>query len=514
MPHCCAAAGWASPPVCSSLAYPLVHAPRRLGGTIGLVQRSGGAVGLANLVKPLFTSRRRGLVSTAALGSLVFFDDYSSILIVGNSLRPLIAAVRISRAKLAFISHAVGVCLASLSPVSSWVGLQLGYLAATYEQLGALGGAGAAFGQADPFVGFLTTLPVRYFPLSMLAYVAIVAATATDHGPMAAEEANAARAADALEARAAAAGGVAASVSIDLADAEQPGASLGPTDPRPGTPLRSRNALIPFSTVVVVAACGMLVQGATAVAALPAAIRPPLTLVTALRYADSVTALVWGSAAGWLASLGLCLSQRLLSVDEAMQAWVGGIKDVLEPTIVLLLAWALGHVIADVGTATFLARALQAGLPAWGLAALVSLLSYVISFACGSSFGTMGILFPLVGPLALAVGGGDFAFVHRCFGAVMGGSLLGNVCSPISDTTILASLATRTPVDAHVKMSTPYVALAGLVALVFGDLAVGLGAYPPLAAIGVCTGVLYVAHKWLTRRQAALDARARAVPSS
>lgn len=457
---------------------------------------------------------------------MVFFDDYSSILIVGNSLRPLLAAVRISRAKLAFISHSVGVCLASLAPVSSWVGLQLGYLAATYEQIGALGGAGAAFAQADPFVGFLSTLPLRYFPLSLLAYVAIVAATATDYGPMAAEEAAAAEKADraeaskaALQAAAATSGGdppvvaspsPAGSIAVAKVDDSEAGAVLGPTDPRPGTPLRSRNAILPFSTVVVAAAGGMLVQGAAAVAALPAAIRPPLTLVTALRYADSVTALVWGSAAGWLASLGLCLGQRLLSVNEAMEAWVGGIKEVLEPTVVLLLAWALGSVIADVGTATFLATALQTGLPAWGLAALVSLLSYIISFACGSSFGTMGILFPLVGPLALAVGGGDFNFVHRCFGAVMGGSLLGNVCSPISDTTILASLATRTSVDAHVKTCAPYVGLAGFVALVFGDLAVGLGAYPPLAALGVCTGVLYVAHTVLARRQAALDARGRA----
>jgi len=236
-------------------------------------------------------------------------------------------------------------------------------------------------------------------------------------------------------------------------------------------------------------------------------VRPPVGPVTALRYADSVTALIWGSAAGWLASLSMSLSQRLLTLDESMEAWVGGIKEVLEPTVVLLLAWALGHVIADVGTANFLARALQAGLPAWGLGALVSLLSYIISFACGSSFGTMGILFPLVGPLALAVGGGDFAFVHRCFGAVMGGSLLGNVCSPISDTTILASLATRCPIDFHVQTCLPYVGLAGFVALVFGDLAVGLGLYSALPAVGVCTGVLYAAHILLARRQVSMDAR-------
>ena len=90
-----------------------------LGGTIGLVQKSGGALGLASLVKGLFTTKRRGGLSAIALASLVFFDDYSSILIVGNSLRPLIASVGMSAAKFAYIAHVFGVVLASLAPLSS-----------------------------------------------------------------------------------------------------------------------------------------------------------------------------------------------------------------------------------------------------------------------------------------------------------------------------------------------------------------------------------------------------------
>ena len=104
-----------------------------LGGCIGLVQRSGGALGLAGLVQRFFDTRRKGLLSTIGLGGLVFFDDYSSILIVGNSLRPLVRSVKIATAKFAFVAHTVGVCISSMSPISSWVGMQIGFIGGVCE---------------------------------------------------------------------------------------------------------------------------------------------------------------------------------------------------------------------------------------------------------------------------------------------------------------------------------------------------------------------------------------------
>ena len=100
------------------------------------MQRSGGALGLASLVKGVFNTRRKGLLSSIGLGSLVFFDDYSSILIVGNSLRPLVRSVKIAAAKFAFVAHTVGVVIASMSPISSWVGMQIGFIGGVYEGLG------------------------------------------------------------------------------------------------------------------------------------------------------------------------------------------------------------------------------------------------------------------------------------------------------------------------------------------------------------------------------------------
>ena len=159
-----------------------------------------------------------------------------------------------------------------------------------------------------------------------------------------------------------------------------------------------------------------------------------------------------------------------------------------------------GAVIADVGTADFIAGALQTGLPAWSLPALVSALCYIISFASGSAIGTMGIVFPLVGPLAMRLSGGSVGFLQQCFGAIMGSSLFGNLCSPLSDTTILTVLATRCTVADHIATCIGYTALVGAISLVFGDLAVGLGLYGALPALGVCVGLLLAIKAVLGKR--------------
>lgn len=449
-----------------------------LGGMLGLVQKSGGALGLAGLVKNFFTSRRRGGFSAMGLGALVFFDDYSSILIVGNSLRPLLRTVKLSAAKFAYIAHIMGVVLASLAPLSSWVGIQIGYLAAAYSQLG------PAWANADPFLGFLKTIPYRFLPLASLLLLTASIGSGRDFGSMLEEERQAQQPS----------GATADVAAMKTTEQPQPAVEqqqeAGPLDPSPGTPLRARNALLPFIAVLAASFSGMVSQGLAAIAAMPEAVRPAASIITALRYSDSVTALIWGSACGWFASLALTLGQHIMTLSESMQAWVDGAKDVLEPTMVLILAWALGAVIADVGTAEFLATALQSGLPAFALPALISLLCWAISFACGSSIGTMGIVFPLVGPLALRMSGGDSAFIHKCFGAIMGGSLFGNLCSPISDTTILTVLATRCDLSTHVRTALLYSATAGIISLVLGDLAVGLGLYGPAVALALIGGTL------------------------
>jgi|MDSY01.2.fsa_nt_gb Na+/H+ antiporter NhaC len=437
-----------------------------LGGTIGLVQKGGGAQGLAKSLKRFAKDARSCLATSASLAALIFFDDYASILIVGNSFRPLLPLLNVCKEKFAMLLHFVAVCVSASSPVSSWIGLQVGSVSTATAGITA---AGAKL--PDPFILTMSTLPYRFFPVCALAFVVALITTNKDFGPMA----------DAV-AKTELGGGGAASTKDDAG----PAPDMGELEPSPGTPLRAVNALVPFGTIIAGTLGGMVLGGRAAIAAQPGFVKgTPISLVQALSNGDSVVALLWGSTLGMLSAMMLLLGQKLLDLSTAMETFVKGMGDVIEPIIVLSLAWALGGIITATGTADFIAQGLTAGgLPAWGLPAITTILSYLISFATGSSFGTMGILFPLIGPLAWQLGGGDVNILKHCFGCVLGGSLFGNVFSPIADTTILTQLATRVPLQDHVATTVPYAALIGILAIVLGDLPIGLGLYGPFVAIG------------------------------
>ena len=147
------------------------------------------------------------------------------------------------------------------------------------------------------------------------------------------------------------------------------------------------NAVLPFVTVILTAFIGMYVAGYDAIQALPAADRPVMSLINVFSNSDSVSALIWASTLGWLVSLTLVLAQRMMSLHTALEAWIGGICEVIEPTIVLLLAWALGDVIAACQTAPYIASALGDHLPVHLLPFIATLMAYIISFATGSGAG-------------------------------------------------------------------------------------------------------------------------------
>jgi Na+/H+ antiporter NhaC len=436
-----------------------------LGGTIGLVQKGGGAQGLAQSLKRFAKDARSCLATSASLAALIFFDDYASILIVGNSFRPLLPLLNVCREKFAMLLHFVAVCVSATSPVSSWIGLQVGSVSTATAGITSTGAK-----LPDPFILTMSTVPYRLFPLCALAFVVALIVTNKDFGPMA-------DAISKLEREAVSPGGV---------DESGPAPDMGDLEPSPETPLRAINAIVPFGTIIAGTLGGMVLGGRATIAASPDFVKgTPISLVQALSNGDSVIALLWGSTLGMLASLSMLLGQRLLDLDQAMTTFVAGMRDVIEPIIVLSLAWALGSIITATGTADFIARALMAGgLPVWGLPAITTILSYLISFATGSSFGTMGILFPLIGPLAWQLGNKNVNVLKHCFGAILGGSLFGNVFSPIADTTILTQLATRVPLQDHVTTSYPYAILIGILAIVLGDLPIGLGLYGPFAALG------------------------------
>jgi len=320
-------------------------------------------------------------------------------------------------------------------------------------------------------------LPYRLFLLAILAFVVALLATDKDFGPMQ---------------KAVAASNAAAPAAASTSGGDG-GVSMGGLAPDPGTPLRAANALLPFAAIVAATLAGMTLDGHAALIAKGATSAPGL--VASLSAGNSVLGLLWGSTTGMLTAMALLLGQKILTLSAVMETFVAGMKDVLEPVIVLALAWSLGGIIGLTGTADFIAKGLLAGgLPLWALPSITSVLAYAISFATGSSFGTMGILFPLIGPLAWTLGGGSLPVLLHCFGAVYGGSLFGNMFSPIADTSILTCLATKTKLQDHVATSAPYCGLVALLCLVLGHLPIGLGLYGPFVALAAVvaaqTGVL------------------------
>ncbi|MEL7060900.1 MAG: Na+/H+ antiporter NhaC family protein [Acidobacteriota bacterium] len=461
-----------------------------LGAMIGLVSRSGGTRGIVEALRPWATSPRRGQTATVAMGTTVFFDDYANTLIVGPTMRPITDRLRVSREKLAYLVDSTAAPVVCLVPISTWVGFELGLIGDALERL------------ELPFEAyglFLQTIPYRFYPLLALVLVATIALSGRDRGPMLAAERRARR------------------TGKVLADDARPIADYGASElePPPEAPKRALNALVPIATVVLVTLLGLWRTGTTGLA-------ESGTDASGLRaiflYADSYKALLWASLAGTAVALVLPVLQRILTLGEAVAGAIAGMKSMFMALLVLTLAWSLSAVCSDLGTAAYLVEIGSQAVAPQLLPALTFVLAAVIAFATGSSWGTMGILEPLIVPFAhtlLLQSGhaiGDSTYMAVLLGSVasvLAGAVWGDHCSPISDTTVLSSMASGCDHIAHVRTQLPYALSVGLAAIVICSVPAGYGASPWLLLL-VAASLLVGGALWLGRR--ADDAPAAAEP--
>ncbi len=434
-----------------------------LGGMVGIISKSGGALGLANGFTKLATNRRRGQLAGWFMGLVIFFDDYANTLLVGTSMRPITDDLKISREKLAFLVDATAAPVASLAIVSSWIGMEVGAIG---QQLK----AGSV--NADAYGVFLQTIPYRFYPILMLVFGFTLVFSRRDFGPMLS-----------AEIRAIKKGKVKGDNAKPVSDFDSEG--LRPIE---GKPQRWINALLPVFTVVFVVMLGMWLDGRAAL--LEKNPNGNWGVMEAFTSGDSFKALMWASFLGCMVAAVCSLSQRILGIRQVMDAWLQGVKSMVGAMVILVLAWAMGSVCKDVGTARWLVGAIGDWLPVGLLPAAVFLVAAVVSFSTGTSWGTMGILFPLVVPLALELGPGDMHLLLGAVSSVLAGSVWGDHCSPISDTTILSSMACSCDHVDHVRTQMPYALLVGGVSLVFGDLATGLELYPAWLGLFLASGVL------------------------
>jgi len=438
-----------------------------LGGMVGIIARNGGTMGIVESVTPFARTAKRGKIATWAAGLAIFFDDYANTLIVGNTMRPITDRLRISREKLAYIVDSTAAPVAALVPISTWVGYEISLISDGLRIAAEQNPNGAdVILSQNPFDLFLQTIPFLFYPILAVLFVLMTSVMNRDFGPMAEAELRAAT----------------------KGELHKPGATLA-TDtsselmsPKKGLTYRWWNAALPVLTVIVVVLAGLYTTGRTSVG-------PDASLREVFAEADPFSTLLWGSLAGCLVAILISIGQRMLTVQECIDAWLGGMKAMMIAMIILTLAWSLGSVTEAIGTAQYLSLLLSDRVGLQLIPLIVFVTCAAMAFATGTSWGTMAIMLPLVIPLTVSLGGaatypgGDqMEILLGATASVLAGAIFGDHCSPISDTTILSSTASACDHMDHVRTQLPYAVLVGLIGMLLGNVGTAYG-LPPWGAL-------------------------------
>jgi Na+/H+ antiporter NhaC len=447
------------------------------GGMVGVISKNGGTVGIANMITRYATTARGGQLATWFMSFVIFFDDYANVLVRGNLMRPITDKLRISREKLSYIVDAGAATVASIFIISTWIGYEVGLIEQGLKMINST---------EDAYAVFLQTIPYRFYPIFALLLVFLVSYTGRDFGPMLT-----------AERRARSTGKV-------LRDGAQPATDLTETTSSHDTekPARWYNGLVPILTILAVGLYGLY---STGTAALHEEGIASYGVGDIISKSDSYASLLWASLSGCLMAIVLSVGQRILTMVQAIDAWFSGLKSMLLAMLILVLAWSIGSVTQELHTAGYLVQVLRGTIAPHWLPVLTFLIAAMISFATGTSWGTMAIMMPLVIPLANTLGldaglnPADLTIIlHGVISSVLAGAVFGDHCSPISDTTILSSMASACDHIDHVRTQLPYALLAAVVGMVVGDIPTAYGLPPVvsiLAGTAIMVGVLYVVGK-------------------
>ena len=430
-----------------------------IGGMVGIITRNGGMASIVRMIVSRAKSAIGGQVAVWGMGMMIFFDDYSNTLVVGNTARPITDQLKISREKLAYIVDSTAAPVVCLALITTWIGYEVGLI----------GDALASVPDLDEpaYTVFLKSIPYSFYPILALIFVLAVAVTGRDFGPMYKAEVRARK-------------GQVSPVSAE----EMPSLQGDQLEPKPNIPLRAINAFIPLLVLIASLVGGLYATGEGE------------TITDIIGSADAYKAMMWASLLGALTAAVMTTGQGILSGHETVDAWFGGVKAMMFAMIVLVLAWALSAVTNDLNTANYLVSILAGTLSPALVPAVIFVLSAITAFTTGTSWGTLGILMPLVVPLTWAVLGAngiaDPEHMHILYSAIacnLAGAVWGDHCSPISDTTVLSSMASGCDHIEHVRTQMPYAMLVGMVAVLIGTIPGGYG-FPPLFSILAGIGVL------------------------
>ncbi|RME74586.1 MAG: Na+/H+ antiporter NhaC family protein [Planctomycetota bacterium] len=432
-----------------------------LGGMVGIIVKSGFMHSLVSRGAKWVRTRRSAQLSTWGLGLLIFFDDYANTLLVGQTMRPLTDKLKVSREKLAYLVDSTAAPVASIAVISTWIGTELGYLQ-DYLQV-----RPPFLDQTpDAFQAFLMMIPYRFYSIFTLIFVFLVAWTLRDFGPMWKAEKRAWE------------GYISRKDALVLTDYEW-------------SPSQQKEeehpwylALLPILVTILAVFGGLYYDGISNMSQIRMS---EAHLWDIIGNANSLKALCWASFLGVLTAAFLAWIYNVLKVTEIVQSWILGAKSLFLALLILILAWTLGSICNELHTGEYLVEISSGWMPLWILPSVVFLLAAVIAFATGTSWGTMGLLLPLVIPMAthMLIQGGEiqnmtatsygWAILLSSIAGVLAGASFGDHCSPISDTTVMSSMASSCDHIDHVTTQMPYALTTAAISVLCGYLPIGLG---------------------------------------
>ena len=441
-----------------------------IGGMVAIISRNGGMAGVVQALSKYARSPRSSQFITWLLGVAIFFDDYANTLIVGNTMRSVTDKFKISREKLAYIVDSTAAPVAAVAFVTTWIGAELGYIE---DGIGQLENWNA---DMTSYAIFIASLKYSFYPILTLIFILILIYTGKDYGPM-----------YKAEHRARTTGRVSSAVTDDD---DEP--NMEDLTPVAGAPLRWYNAVIPVLTVIGMTLFGLIDTGFAGVYAeliekgvpvasqawgdswalmgqlLPEDAGFFQKIGKLIGKSDSYVGLLWASTSGVIVAIILTQFQKIMKLQESMHTMVTGFKAMLPALIILTLAWALASTTEELNTATYLTFALQDSLNPYLMPVLIFVLAALIAFSTGSSWSTMAILYPIAIPTTWAIcqtqgiaPDVSMEILLNVIAVTLAASVLGDHCSPISDTTILSSLASDCNHIDHVRTQMPYALVAG-----------------------------------------------------
>ncbi len=390
-----------------------------LGSIVCLMNATGGSAAFGRWAQQRIKTRVGAQLCTVALGCLIFVDDYFNCLTVGSVMRPITESHKVSKAKLAYLidSTAAPVCI--IAPVSSWAAAVSGFVE----------------GQ-DGFQVFLSAIPYNFYALLTIVFMISITVMRIDYGPMKLHEENA--------------------INGDLyTTPERPYAEAEKEADVANSKGKVIDLVFPVVVIIICCIVGITYSGG---------IFEGTSFIDSFANSDASVGLSFGSLIALIIIIAYYMIRRVISFRDAMECIPEGFKAMVPAILILTFAWTLKTMTDSLGAAPYVAGLVAAGAESFinFLPAIVFLVGCFLGFATGTSWGTFGVLIPIV----IAAFSDDPQMMTMSISACMAGAVCGDHCSPISDTTIMASAGAQCYHINHVNTQLPYAVTVAAVSFV------------------------------------------------